>query len=49
MGVGGERGVGEWGRLAVGNGNETWGEELERNKETPACQTVVARDGPELA
>ena len=24
-------------------------EVMERNKETPACQTAVAKDGPELA
>lgn len=37
------------GQLAVGNGNETWSEKLERNKERLPCQTVVVRDGPELA
>lgn len=28
---------------------ETGSEKLERNKETPACQTGVMRDGPEIA
>lgn len=44
--------MGEWGRLAVGNGNRSMrlgSEKLERNKETPPCQTVVVRDGPEIA
>lgn len=39
--------MGEWGRLAVGNGNRSMrlgSEKLERNKETPPCQTVVVRD-----
>lgn len=35
----------------VGNGNRSMrlgSEKLERNKDTPPCQTVVVRDGPEI-
>lgn len=29
--------------------HETGSEKLERNKETPPCQTAAMKDGPEIA